>query len=93
MDDCTVELGFVHVCYSCFGVGGVFVEDVGCAAVGHDCHWSVKHQSTTVTSLTLLVHGHVDLFQWAINAKDLLQVFIVDILGELLHHNLCALGR
>ncbi len=38
VDDGAVELGFVHVGDGGFGVGCVCVEDVGCAAVGHD--WS-----------------------------------------------------
>lgn len=35
-DDGAVELGFVHVRDGGFGGGGGRVEDVGCAAVGHD---------------------------------------------------------
>lgn len=36
-DDGAVELGFVHVRDGGFGGGRGGVEDVGCAAVGHDC--------------------------------------------------------
>lgn len=36
-DEGAVELGFVHVRDGGFGGGGGRVEDVGCAAVGHDC--------------------------------------------------------
>jgi len=36
VDDCAVDLGFVHVGNGGFGVGFALVEDVGCAAVVSD---------------------------------------------------------
>lgn len=74
-DNGAVELGFVHVRDGGFGGGGGRVEDVGCAAVGHD--WRRERVSLVGWGgdgelvggggrRTLSVHGKVDVFDWAV---------------------------
>ena len=40
-----VELGFVHVGNGGFGVKGVFIENIGCSAIGHDYHFGCQRKS------------------------------------------------
>lgn len=72
VDHRTVQDGFVHVSNGGLGVRLVDVEDIRGAAI----------------RVELSIHRHVQVSDRTILAKDLVQVFFIDSLGQLLDHDL-----
>ena len=66
------------------------IEDVGCAAIGHDC--SIINEPSPKCGfngmLTLSVHGHIQTLNLSVRAKYLSEMRLGDIFRKLLHHNL-----
>lgn len=77
VDDSSIDLGFVHVGDRCLGIGFRSVQDVCCPTIG----------------VEVPVDWHVQISNLSIHAKDLAEMVLVDVLRELLNHNLCASDR
>lgn len=62
----------MHMGNSCFGIGLVDIEDVG----------------RTTVRVELPIHGHVQISDRAILAKDFVQVILIDGLGQFFNDDL-----
>lgn len=80
----------MHLCDCSFGVFDFFVENVGYATVHVDYRFSVNlvAQRCFDIALTGWVYRKFDVLDGSVSAKDLAQVAFVDILGQLLDHDL-----
>lgn len=84
-----------------FGRGGRGVEDVGCAAVGHDfgkegvsLAWLERRRELIEEAGrgTLPVHGKVDVFDRAVCTEYFAQMAFVDVFREFFDYNLQSLS-
>ena len=84
----------MHVCHGRFRIRRIGVEDVSTAAIHHVWKQAGRlactghHSAVGRTSLTLTIQGHVKVPNRTIGAEYFAKVRFIDILRELLHHNL-----
>lgn len=86
----------MHMGNSCFGIGLVDIEDVGRTTVRVD-YKKIDQSSGPLLEmlkdnriLTLPIHGHVQISDRAILAKDFVQVILIDGLGQFFNDDLKA---
>lgn len=67
----------MHMSYSALGIARVIVKYVGCATIGSESS----------------VDWKIKILDAPILPKNLIEMLLVDVLGETFNHDFCALGR